>query len=132
MTHLPALRAEVLVEALVPEGALPVPALEVLALLLGEGQPVVLQQPVLLLPGVHPEARGDDEVRGLPALRAGPDDLVLELLGLAPLAQAGQAEAVVAVGQDAEPEFIFSKRFKSGTREAMCLSLVNWVPGLSL
>lgn len=91
------------VEALVPEGALPVPALEVLALLLVERQPVVLEELVLLLLGLHPEPGRADVVRGLPALRARADDLVLELPLLPPLAQARQAEAVVAAGQDAEP-----------------------------
>ena len=39
----------------------------------------------------------------VPALRAGADDLVLELLGLPPLADARQAEAVRAVGKDTKP-----------------------------
>ena len=39
----------------------------------------------------------------MPALWAGADDLVLELLGLPPLADAGQAEAVRAVWKDPKP-----------------------------
>ena len=39
----------------------------------------------------------------MPALRAGADDLVLELLGLPPLPDARQAEAVRAVGEDSKP-----------------------------
>ena len=39
----------------------------------------------------------------MPALWAGADDLVLELLGLPPLADARQAEAVRAVGKDTKP-----------------------------
>ena len=39
----------------------------------------------------------------MPALRAGADDLVLELLGLPPLSDAWQAEAVGAIGKDPKP-----------------------------
>lgn len=91
------------VEALVAEGALADPLVEVLALLQAKVFLVIVEKFVLFLLCIDPEPTWTNEIGRLPALRAGSDDLVFELLGLAPLADTGQTETVATRWQDTKP-----------------------------
>lgn len=93
------------VEALVTERTFAATLVEVLAVLGTQGAFVISDQLFLLLLRVHPIHAGTDEIRGDTALRARSYDLVVELLRLAPFSDAGQAEAVIAIRQYAEPLF---------------------------
>lgn len=105
--HRVAGHVDVLIEALVAEGAFAVALLEVLAIFAPQRPFVLAKELFLLLLSIHPESAGTNVIRDLAALRTRPDDLVLEV-GAPPLPDARQAIRVVAVGQDPEAGIAFA------------------------
>lgn len=90
------------VEALVAERTLALALVVVFAIFNLHCLLVAVDQFVLFLFCVDPQAAGHHKVGRDAALGAGPLDLVVKLGRLTPLADALKAEAVTAVGQDAE------------------------------
>lgn len=93
----------VLIEALVSERTLARALLEVLAVSRVARLLVIVDQPILLLPTLHPHNAGTNEVRRDATCGTAPFDLILEVLRLSPRPDALQTEDVTAVRQDAKP-----------------------------